>query len=76
MARSILKIDWTDLSEAVPAFLTIVGMPLTYNIAHGLAFGFISYPVLKLLSGKGRDVSWLIYLLGVLLILRYSFVEI
>ncbi len=76
MARSILQIDWTDLSEAVPAFLTIVGMPLTYNIAHGLAFGFISYPALKLLSGKGRDVSWLIYLLGVLLILRYSFVEI
>ena len=76
MARSILKIDWADLSEAVPAFLTIVGMPLTYNIAHGLAFGFISYPVLKLLSGKGREVSWLIYLLGFLLILRYSFVDI
>ena len=76
MAKSILKINWEDYSEAVPSFLTIIGMPLTYNIAHGLAFGFVSYPALKLLAGRGREVSWLIYLLGLLLILRYALVEI
>ncbi|OGG56608.1 MAG: guanine permease [Candidatus Handelsmanbacteria bacterium RIFCSPLOWO2_12_FULL_64_10] len=75
MARSLLKVGWDDASEGIPAFLTLVGLPLTYNIAHGLAFGFISYPVLKLLSGRGREVSWLIYLLGGLLILRYALVK-
>jgi AGZA family xanthine/uracil permease-like MFS transporter len=76
MAKSILRIEWEDYSEAIPAFLTIVAMPLTYNIAHGLAFGFISYPALKLLSGRGREVSGLIYLLGFLLLLRYAYVKI
>lgn len=75
MAKSIGKIDWNDLSEAVPSFLTLVGIPLTYNIAHGLALGFISYPVLKLLSGRGKEVRWLMYLLGSLLILTYAFVK-
>lgn len=75
MVKSIRKIDWNDLSEGVPAFLTIVGIPLTFNIAHGLALGFISYPVLKLLSGRGKEVSWLMYLLGFLLILTYAFVK-
>lgn len=75
MAKSLLKVGWDDASEGIPAFLTLVGLPLTYNIAHGLAFGFVSYPVLKLLSGRGKEVSWLIYLLGFLLILRYAFVK-
>jgi AGZA family xanthine/uracil permease-like MFS transporter len=75
MAKSLLRVGWDDASEGIPAFLTLVGLPLTYNIAHGLAFGFVSYPVLKLLSGRGREVSWLIYLLGGLLILRYALVR-
>ncbi|MCX7918484.1 MAG: NCS2 family permease [bacterium] len=75
MAKSILKINWDDWSEAIPAFLTIIGMPLTYNIAHGLAFGFISYPILKLLSGKGKEVNWLMYVLGAIFILRYALVK-
>lgn len=75
MAKSLLRVHWDDASEGIPAFLTLVGLPLTYNIAHGLAFGFVSYPVLKMLSGRGREVSWMIYLLGFLLILRYAFVR-
>lgn len=75
MVKSIRKIEWNDLGEGVPSFLTIVGIPLTFNIAHGLALGFISYPVLKLLSGRGKEVSWLMYLLGSLLILTYAFVK-
>ncbi len=75
MAKSLLKINWDDWSDAIPAFLTIIGMPLTYNIAHGLAFGFISYPLLKLLGGKGKDVGRLMYVLGLLFILRYALMK-
>jgi AGZA family xanthine/uracil permease-like MFS transporter len=75
MAKSILKINWDDWSDAVPSFLTMIGMPLTYNIAHGLAFGLISYPLLKLLSGKGKEVSGLMYVLGLLFVLRYTLMK-
>jgi AGZA family xanthine/uracil permease-like MFS transporter len=74
MAKNITKIAWDDLTEAFPAFLTIIGMPLTYSIADGLAFGFISYPLLKALSGKFREVSWLVYLLGAIFLLRYALI--
>jgi AGZA family xanthine/uracil permease-like MFS transporter len=72
MVKSMLKVNWDDWSDAIPAFLTMIGMPLTYNIAHGLAFGLISYPLLKLLSGRGKEVGWLLYALGLLFILRYA----
>jgi AGZA family xanthine/uracil permease-like MFS transporter len=75
MARNITKIIWDDLTESFPAFLTVIGMPLTYSIADGLAFGFISYPILKALSGKFREISWLVYLLGLIFFLRYAFIS-
>jgi len=71
MMQSVARIPWADYSEAIPAFLTIIVMPLT-NISHGLAVGFVSYPVVKLLSGKGKDVHWLVYCLAVLFMLRYT----
>lgn len=71
-ARSI---DWDDLSEGVPAFLTLAGIPLSYSIADGLALGFDSYPILKLLSGKGRQVGAVSYLLAVLLIGYFAFIR-
>ncbi|MBM3293936.1 MAG: NCS2 family permease [Candidatus Aminicenantes bacterium] len=71
MMRSVRLIDWDDLSEAIPAFLAIVLMPLTQSITEGIAFGFISYAVLKLVSGRGRRVHWLVYLFSALFILRY-----
>lgn len=73
MARNIGKLDWLDYSEAIPAFLVIVGMPLTYSIADGLAFGFITYPILKLASGRGKECSTLMYILGGIFVLRYVF---
>lgn len=73
MMRSVRYIDWDDLSEAVPAFLAIVITPLTQSIAEGIAFGFISYALLKLASGKGRKVHVLVYVFSVLFILRYVF---
>lgn len=75
MATSLLKINWQEWSDAIPAFLTMIGIPLTYNIAHGLAFGIISYPLLKLLGGKGKEVSWLMYLLGLVFVLRYALMK-
>jgi AGZA family xanthine/uracil permease-like MFS transporter len=73
MARNVVKIEWADYSEGIPAFLVIVGIPLTYSIADDLAFGFISYPLLKLLGGRGRGVSLLVYALGIIFLLRYIF---
>jgi AGZA family xanthine/uracil permease-like MFS transporter len=73
MIKSMKNINWDDFTEGIPAFLTLIGIPFTFSIADGLCFGFISYPILKLLTGKGKTVSWLIYLLGVLSVIRYLF---
>ena len=74
MAKTIRHCDFDDLTEAVPAFMTIVVMPLTFSISHGLAFGFILYPLLKLLAGRGKEVSWLMYLLGGIFVVKYVFI--
>lgn len=71
MMKCVGRIPWDDLTEAVPAFLTIIFIPLTLSITEGIAFGFISYSVLKLVSGKGRHVHWIIYLFAALFIVRY-----
>ncbi len=75
MLHSISKIDWHDYSESIPAFIVMITMPLTFSIATGIAFGFISYSALKLLSGKRREVSWLIYALSALFILRFLYLK-
>jgi len=75
MAQNIVKIKWQDFSEALPAFLTIIMMPLSFSISDGLAMGFISYPMIKLLGGRGREVHWLVYCLAVLFIGRYVFLQ-
>jgi len=71
MARNVTRIEWSDLTEAFPAFLVMIGIPFAWSIADGIAFGFISYPVVKFLTGRGRDVSWLVYALGLLFAARY-----
>ncbi|HKY23170.1 MAG TPA: hypothetical protein VJM31_18285 [Vicinamibacterales bacterium] len=58
-----------------PAFLTLVGIPLAYSIADGLALGFISYPVLKVLAGKGRGIGPISYLIALLLVMYFIFVR-
>lgn len=75
MIRNVLKIEWNDFSESIPCFLIISGIPLTYSIADGLTMGFVSYPFIKLLSGKGKDVNWFMYILAILLILYFVFVR-
>ncbi|MGQ9576754.1 MAG: NCS2 family permease [Thermoguttaceae bacterium] len=68
MMRSIVKIDWSNYAEAMPAFLIILGIPLSYSIADGLALGFIAYPIVKLISGQGRDVKWPMYVIAAVLV--------
>jgi len=72
MIGNVTHIRWDDLGEAIPAFLTVVTMPLAFSIADGLTVGFISHAALKLLSGRGREVSWLAYLLAGLFVLRLT----
>ncbi len=76
MVKNIFKIKWDDFSEVLPSFLIILGIPLSYNIADGMAVGFISYPIIKLLAGKHRDVHWFMYIVALIFILRYAFVSI
>ena len=75
MLHSVTKIDWKDYSESIPTFLVIIAMPLTFSIATGVAVGFISYAALKLFTGRGKEVSWLVYLLAVLFILRFVYLK-
>ena len=70
MMSSVKKIDFDDFTEAIPAFLTIVMMPFAYSIAEGIAFGMVSYVVLKLLTGKHKDISPVMYVLAALFIWR------
>ncbi len=75
MIQGIAGIDWTDFSEALPAFFTMIAIPLTYSIGDGLAAGFISYPLIKLLAGKGREVNWLMYLMAFVLLFYFILVR-
>ncbi len=72
MLSCVKEIDWDDATEALPAFLCMIIMPLTMSITDGIAFGFISYVVLKVLSGRGRQVHPFIAVCAVLLALRYA----
>lgn len=71
MMSPIKKIDLDDFTEAIPAFLTIIMMPLAYSIAEGIVFGMVSYVVLKVLTGKGKKVSPVMYVLSVLFVLKF-----
>ena len=74
MMTPIKDIDFSDFTEAIPAFLTITMMPFAYSIAEGIVFGMISYVLLKVLTGKFKDVSILMYILAVIFILKLIFV--
>ena len=73
MLRNVRNIKWDDATEAIPAFLTMLLMPLTVSITDGIAFGFISFAVLKVSTGRVSDVDWLVFLFAGLFVLRYAF---
>jgi len=73
MIGAVREIDWQDFTEAAPAFLTALIMPMSFNISHGLAAGIVSYVLVKAAAGRGREVHWLMYFLVALILLRYGF---
>jgi AGZA family xanthine/uracil permease-like MFS transporter len=74
MLGGAAHIDWNEPRVAIPAFLTIITIPLTYSIATGLSFGLISYALLELATGRGRRQHWMLYLLATLFLLRFVYV--
>ena len=76
MTQSISHIDWSEFSEAVPAFITMLATPLTFSIATGISLGLISYTVVKIAAGKFREITALIWILTALFILRYIYLAV
>lgn len=70
MLTPIKEINFSDFTESIPAYITMLMMPFSYSIAEGISFGMISYVVLKVLSGKGKEVSLLMYILSLLFAVR------
>jgi AGZA family xanthine/uracil permease-like MFS transporter len=75
MMREVRHIDWDDPVEAVPAFLTMVIMPLAVSITEGIAFGLVAAVLLKAATGRGRELHWLTYVFAALFVLRYAFLR-
>ncbi len=75
MLQSVRHINWIEVTESIPAFLTVVTMQFALSITEGIAFGLISYSLLKIVSGKTKDVHWLVHLLAILFLLRYFFLK-
>ena len=73
MVSSVIKVDFSDLTEAVPAYLCMLAMPLMYSIAEGIAMGVVSYVVINLLCGKAKKITPLMYVLAVLFVCKYIF---
>jgi AGZA family xanthine/uracil permease-like MFS transporter len=71
MMTAVAEIKWTEPEIAIPAFLTMLAIPLTYSIANGLAFGFCTYTLIKVLRGQFRQVNWMVYGLTVLFLVRF-----
>ena len=75
MMSSVTKINFEDFSEALPAFFTIAIMPFTYSIANGIAAGIIFYPIVKIATGKYKEVHPIVYVLALLFILRFTILQ-
>jgi AGZA family xanthine/uracil permease-like MFS transporter len=75
MLQEVRHVAWDDPTEAIPAFLTLVIMPLTLSITEGIAFGFVAVSLLKPATGRAREVHWLIYLFAALFVARYAWLR-
>lgn len=73
MLRDLTELDWEDITEVIPAAVTALMMPFTYSIANGVAFGFISYAGLKLLTGRAREVKWIVWLIAAVFVFKYVY---
>jgi AGZA family xanthine/uracil permease-like MFS transporter len=75
MMPVVAEIQWNNIEVAVPAFLTMMAIPLTFSIANGLAFGFTTYTLMKIMRGKFRQVNWLVYVLTAMFIARFLYLS-
>jgi AGZA family xanthine/uracil permease-like MFS transporter len=75
MLFNLQEIDWHDITEAAPVTVVLLLTPLTFSIAHGIALAFITYTLTKALCGKHREVSWSIWLLTLLFVLKIVFLS-
>ncbi len=75
MIGALREVDWKEPTEAIPAFLTVIVMPLAVSITEGVAFGVIAYVILKIATGRAREVHPLLHAFGVLFVLRYAFLR-
>ena len=73
MMGGLAEVEWSDIRTGLPAFLTLILIPLTYSIANGLAFGITGYVTLQILSGNIRKGDWLLYVLAVLFVIRFAY---
>ena len=73
MLAGLINVDWSDLSEAVPVTVTLVTMPLTFSIAQGIAFGFISYAAVRIFSGRFNELNLSVVFLALLFIAKFAF---
>ncbi len=73
MVRGLAEIEWDDLTEAAPAVVTAISMPFTYSIAHGIAFGFITYAATKILAGRTRELHPMVAVIALIFILKFAF---
>jgi AGZA family xanthine/uracil permease-like MFS transporter len=71
MISPIMNIDLTDFTEAIPAFFTIIMMPLTYSIAEGIVFGMLSFVLLKLLTGRYKEIKPIMVIIAILFIIKF-----
>ena len=74
MLRDLTELQWGDTTEVIPAAVTALAMPFTYSIANGLAFGFITYAVLKLFIGRVKDVHWMVWLIAAVFLFKFVYV--
>jgi len=75
MVRAVLDVKWDDPTEAIPAFIAMIAMPLTYSIATGISLAFVLFPLFKLVSGKGKEVHWILWVLAVVFVFRFIFLS-
>jgi AGZA family xanthine/uracil permease-like MFS transporter len=75
MMSVVTEVKWSDPEVAVPAFLTMMAIPLTFSIANGLAFGFTAYTLMKVMRGRFREVSWVVYVLTAIFVLRFVYLS-
>ncbi|MDQ0023939.1 AGZA family xanthine/uracil permease-like MFS transporter [Variovorax paradoxus] len=74
MLRDLVELEWEDTTEVIPAVVTALAMPFTYSIANGLAFGFITYAVLKLFTGRAREVHAMVWVIAAIFLFKFAYV--